>query len=71
MKYYERLNNQTARDWPIMPAADADDEISRLRAHVSQLRAENKELRSMNLSLRQVIDEQRLVIRVAAMWGKI
>lgn len=72
MSYYNRMLNAVEdRHWPILSAAAADDEIARLRAHVSQLREENRELRSINRSLKLAIAEQRLVIKAAAMWGKV
>jgi hypothetical protein len=67
VKHYELLLNKTAvcRPWPLLPAAQADDEIAKLRAHVSQLREENKSLRSLAKSLILANEELRVVIKKA------
>lgn len=66
VEYYSQITNKkdcVCRPWPIMTAAQADDEIARLRAHNSQLRADNAALRSLNKSLFLANEELREVVR--------
>ena len=58
------------RPWPILTAAQADDEIARLRAQLKNTKAENAALRSAVRSLLQAVAEQQDVIRVAARNGR-
>jgi hypothetical protein len=61
MNYYSQILNApgcTCRPWPLLPAAEADDEIARLLERIAQLESKVRSLIAANLELQEIVNRR-------------
>lgn len=61
MEYYDAILNRpgcTCRPWPLMPAAEADDEIARLHQRIALLESRVRSLLLANLELQEIVNRR-------------